>query len=151
MKNVTPKGKLDNFWEDEIYMVLVKPNEDIPVYIVQREDGKGRKRTLHRNLLLACPLSGLPTKEQFSEKQNITKRSNPNPREQAPTENTSGREESSENERDKMIDSIDSRKTMQVQIGSVRVSKRLESAKPGQGKRALTKKNRERCGMVCMT
>ncbi|KAK3755142.1 hypothetical protein QZH41_020562, partial [Actinostola sp. cb2023] len=62
VKNVTPKGKLDNFWEDDIYIVVAKLNEEIPVYQIQREDGKGRVRTLHRNLLLPCPL---PQKQHF--------------------------------------------------------------------------------------
>ncbi|KAK3086720.1 hypothetical protein FSP39_022469 [Pinctada imbricata] len=46
------KHKLSNKWEDHTYLVLDKPNRDIPVYVVQRKDGQGRKRTLHRNLLL---------------------------------------------------------------------------------------------------
>ena len=29
-----------------------KPNKDIPVYLVKREHGRGRRRMLHRNLLL---------------------------------------------------------------------------------------------------
>ena len=33
-------------------LVLKQPNSDIPVYVVQRENGTGPKRTLHRNLLL---------------------------------------------------------------------------------------------------
>jgi len=56
VRNSTPSGKLDNKWEKEVYVVDKKPNEDIPVYIIRREDGVGRKRTLHRNLLLPCPL-----------------------------------------------------------------------------------------------
>ncbi|KAK3745778.1 hypothetical protein QZH41_015962 [Actinostola sp. cb2023] len=44
VKNVTPKGKLDNFWEDDIYIVVAKLNEEIPVYQIQREDGKGRDK-----------------------------------------------------------------------------------------------------------
>ena len=35
-----------------MYIVKDQPNPDIPVYIVQREDSSGRKRTLHRNHLL---------------------------------------------------------------------------------------------------
>ena len=46
------KHKLANKWEDDMYIVRDQPNPDIPVYIVQREDGSGRKRTLHRNHLL---------------------------------------------------------------------------------------------------
>lgn len=39
-------------WEDESYLVITKLNKDIPVYTVRREDGIGKARTLHRNLLL---------------------------------------------------------------------------------------------------
>ena len=46
------KHKLADRWEDDVYIVLDQPNSEIPVYNVQREDGQGRKRTLHRNLLL---------------------------------------------------------------------------------------------------
>ena len=56
LRNVRPSGKLDNKWEKEIFVVDRKPSQDIPVYIVRKEDGTGRKRTVHRNLLLPCPL-----------------------------------------------------------------------------------------------
>lgn len=46
------KHKLANKWEEDPYKVLSKPNPDIPVYVVQKENGEGRKRTLHRNNLL---------------------------------------------------------------------------------------------------
>ena len=46
------KHKIADRWEDTPYIVLKQPNIDIPVYVVQREDGVGPKRTLHRNLLL---------------------------------------------------------------------------------------------------
>lgn len=46
------KHKLANRWEEEPYVVLDRPNPDIPVYVVRKENGEGRKRTLHRNLLL---------------------------------------------------------------------------------------------------
>ena len=35
-----------------------QPNKDIPVYIVKREHGRGKRRMLHRNLLL--PFMALP-------------------------------------------------------------------------------------------
>lgn len=54
----TGKDKLADLWEQRPYTVLQQPNEDIPVFIVQREDGSGSKRTLHRNHLL--PISSLP-------------------------------------------------------------------------------------------
>ncbi|KAK3105167.1 hypothetical protein FSP39_018592 [Pinctada imbricata] len=46
------KHKLANKWEEDPYIVLAKPNNDIPVYVVRKESGEGRRRTLHRNLLL---------------------------------------------------------------------------------------------------
>lgn len=52
------KHKIANRWEDEVYIVLTQPNQDIPVYEVQQENGEGRIRTLHRNLLL--PIGSLP-------------------------------------------------------------------------------------------
>jgi hypothetical protein len=104
VKNVTPQGKLDNFWEDEMYIVVAKPNEGIPVYIVQREDGKGRKRTLHRNLLLPCPLPGLHVQGQGSGEQNPQKRPNPKPKRQYRSENTEETDESSEEEREEVIE-----------------------------------------------
>ena len=60
VKNVTIRGKhkLANAWEDPVYEVVEQPNDDIPVFVVKREDGKGAKRTLHRNLLL--PVNFLP-------------------------------------------------------------------------------------------
>lgn len=45
------KHKLSDKWEDDIYIVIKQPNKEIPVYIVQKENGTGIKRTLHRNNL----------------------------------------------------------------------------------------------------
>lgn len=46
------KHKLADKWEQEPYTVIAQPNEDIPVFTVRKENGEGRIRTLHRNLLL---------------------------------------------------------------------------------------------------
>jgi hypothetical protein len=46
------RHKIDNKWEEEIYIVIGKPNSEIPVYEIRREDQKGRVRRMHRNLLL---------------------------------------------------------------------------------------------------
>ena len=46
------KHKIADRWEEEPYIVQSRPNSDIPVYIVKKENGEGRTRTLHRNLLL---------------------------------------------------------------------------------------------------
>lgn len=53
------KSKVDDRWEKDVYAVLTKTPE-LPVYTVQREDGEGPKRTLHRNLLLPVGALGLP-------------------------------------------------------------------------------------------
>ena len=46
------RHKLADKWEEQTYVITIQPNEDIPVYEVRREYGGGRKRVLHRNLLL---------------------------------------------------------------------------------------------------
>jgi transposase InsO family protein len=55
------KHKIADKWERNPYIVTSQPNLDIPVYKVQREDGIGKVRTLHRNLLL--PIGSLPIGE----------------------------------------------------------------------------------------
>ena len=45
------KHKLANRWEDEIYEVIKQPDESIPVFVVKGHE-QGKKRTLHRNMLL---------------------------------------------------------------------------------------------------
>jgi len=54
----TGRHKISDKWEAKPYIVLRQPNQDIPVFDVQREDGTGRVRTLHRNHLL--PIGELP-------------------------------------------------------------------------------------------
>lgn len=46
------KHKLSNRWKEDPYIILSKRNPDIPVFVVKKENGEGRQRTLHRNLLL---------------------------------------------------------------------------------------------------
>ena len=48
-------GKLRSFWEDNVYVVIRRPDLNNAVYEVEPENGTGRRRTLHRNLLLPCP------------------------------------------------------------------------------------------------
>ena len=75
------KQKLANKWEDEIHVVLEQPADEFPVFVVRREDGSGRKRTLHRNMLL--PVNHLPVStEPREEKQSTKKPKPPNTREQ---------------------------------------------------------------------
>ena len=50
--SVRSKNKLSDKWERNLYIVVEKPNLDLPVFKVQQEGNKGPIRTLHRNLLL---------------------------------------------------------------------------------------------------
>lgn len=67
-RNLTPRGgngKLRNHWEDCIYKVIRQVGEDMPIYEVLPEQGKGRtSRVLHRNLLLPC--DNLPLETQLT-------------------------------------------------------------------------------------
>lgn len=57
IRNMTPRGgpgKLRNHWEDVVHTVVRQVNNDIPVCELRPEKGKGRSRTMHRNLLLPC-------------------------------------------------------------------------------------------------
>ena len=47
-------GKLRSHWENEVHVVVGKKDENIPVYTVKAENGKGKERVLHINLLLSC-------------------------------------------------------------------------------------------------
>ena len=55
VRNVTPQGKLDDRWSEDVYVVVSQPSADIPVFSLKPEEGRGRARTLHRNLLLPMP------------------------------------------------------------------------------------------------
>ncbi|XP_013884929.1 uncharacterized protein LOC106533237 [Austrofundulus limnaeus] len=47
-------GKLRSFWEDQVYVVTERKYDGGPVYEVRPEQGGGRAKVLHRNLLLPC-------------------------------------------------------------------------------------------------
>jgi hypothetical protein len=50
-------GKLRSHWEDKIHIVISRKGDpdNSPVYGAKAEDGSGKERVLHRNLLLPCP------------------------------------------------------------------------------------------------
>ena len=64
VRNVGVRGKhkIADRWEEEVFVVLGKPDPEIPVYTVKQENGKGRTRVLHRNLLL--PINHVPPAKQ---------------------------------------------------------------------------------------
>ena len=56
VKNLAPAsgpGKLRGYWEDTVYIVLAQKDE-MPVFEIAPENGKGRTRVLHRNHLRPC-------------------------------------------------------------------------------------------------
>ena len=61
------KHNIADKWEEDSYQITSQPNVNIPVSTVEKEDGTGRKRTLHRNLLF---LIG-QTDEENSEQKTI--------------------------------------------------------------------------------
>lgn len=48
------KHKISDRWEAVVHIVVRQPDENIPVYVVKPEDGDGKERVLHRDLLLPC-------------------------------------------------------------------------------------------------
>ncbi len=55
------KHKIADKWEEDVYVILSQPNPAIPVFVVNKENGEEKRRTLHRNLLL--PIGSLPLPE----------------------------------------------------------------------------------------
>ena len=47
-------AKLKSYWEKQVHVVEKVMGPDSPVYQVKPEDGRGRTRVVHRNLLLPC-------------------------------------------------------------------------------------------------
>ena len=45
------KHKIQDHWENKPYVVIDRPYPDMPVYKVQLQDGDGKPKVLHRNLL----------------------------------------------------------------------------------------------------
>lgn len=48
-------GKIRSYWEDNIYVIKRQKGEGSPVFELEPENGKGRTRVMHRNMLLPCP------------------------------------------------------------------------------------------------
>lgn len=57
VRNLTPRGgpgKLRNYWEDLVQVVVKQVGKNVPIYELRPEHGKGRSRVIHRNLVLPC-------------------------------------------------------------------------------------------------
>ena len=52
------KNKLADKWDEQPYLIQSMPDNDLPVYRVQAENGKGPVRVLHRNMLLPFNVIG---------------------------------------------------------------------------------------------
>ena len=76
VRNMTERGgpgKLQPYWEQEIYVVTQK-RKDMPVYEVKPESGNRRTRVLHRNLLLPCSFLPVETQLQSSKSRRTVSR-----------------------------------------------------------------------------
>lgn len=72
-------GKLRSYWEQEIYVIVDRPNDDLPVYDVKKLNGSGKVRRLHRNLLLLCNCLPVPeicpkSREHYSQRKRKPRR-----------------------------------------------------------------------------
>ena len=69
LKNVAFKGKhkLENKWGKEPFIIVSKPNPEIPVYVVRLEHGGRLRKTVHRNMLL--PITSIPILESAASTQ----------------------------------------------------------------------------------
>ena len=96
VRNVGFKGKhkLADKWDKDPYVVLDKPNSNIPVFKVQKQSGNGPVRTLHRNMLL--PFSLIPATSEVSESL-LSNREGLPPKSRSQTKRKSVRSNSSSN------------------------------------------------------
>ncbi len=70
IRNVGLKGKhkLADKWDKDVFIVVDQPHEDIPVFRVKKEHGRGGAKVLHRNHLL--PFMALPSKPKAEKSEN---------------------------------------------------------------------------------
>ena len=95
----TSKHKLANRWEEEVYEVLEQPDKSIPVFVVKCEGGSGKRRTLHRNMLL--PVNFLPI--QNSEESEHVKKKDSIPDKELSLRLSESDEETSDEEQGRMF------------------------------------------------
>ena len=66
------KNKLADKWGEETYLIIKTSDNEIPVYQVRLESGKGSVRTLHRNMLL--PFNCIPPNVDYETNINVPRR-----------------------------------------------------------------------------
>ena len=57
VRNVNERGgpgKLRSYWEDNVYQIVRRKSNEIPVYEVIPKSGEGKTRVLHINMLFPC-------------------------------------------------------------------------------------------------
>lgn len=86
VKNMAFDGrhKLYDKWSEEIYIVTNHINNDIPVFEIKPENGQGKKRVLHRNMLL--PIGTLDENQEQSDIPKVKPK--PLPRKKKPSQIT---------------------------------------------------------------
>ena len=90
------RNKLADKWEEETYLILKVSDNDIPVYKVRLESGKGPVQTLHRNMLL--PFNCIPPNVDHETNINNTRRVTVLPKTRQSKRVLSGTENISESE-----------------------------------------------------
>eukprot|EP00064_Thunnus_orientalis_P025628 superscaffoldBa00013463_g26024 len=79
VRNVVERGgsgKIRSYGEDDIYVIKSQKGEDSPVFEVEPEGGRGRRRTLHRNMLLPCDFLPVTAHEDKTPTTTQTKKRN---------------------------------------------------------------------------
>ena len=84
VRNLLEKGGPGSFrshWEHQIYVVTRRLGDGSPVYKVKPENGKGRVRVHHRNLLMQCdclPFEGsvIKPKRRTRREHNVQRKAN---------------------------------------------------------------------------
>lgn len=69
-------GKLRSYWEDQVYIVTQRKQPDSPVYELKPENGKGRVRVMHRNLLLPCEFLPIENVDPDTERRKEKRKNN---------------------------------------------------------------------------
>ena len=54
LQKTTYKGKhkISNGWENQVYIVISKPFQNLPVFRIKPEIGEGKIKVVHKNLFL---------------------------------------------------------------------------------------------------